>query len=185
MRRFLILFTLAVLFMTADTTVVAAQQHSNIASANLSMDVGESISIIPPSQAVVLNYTQGATTVPPSTFQITVLWQLNATHSTLHTNWWFADSTAALANGASKIPASKVQSNVDGGAYSGCTSAADVLVPGAVSGSTCNVGLVIPLTAANYAGQQSDTIGIQLTGLPTSLAAGTYTGILNLQAGTN
>lgn len=164
----------------------AAQQHSNIANTTINMSVGENITIIPPTQAVTLNYTSGSTTTPPATFQITTLWQLANTHTSLHANWWFASSTAALSAGPSaNIPTSNVFSNVDGSAYSNCTAAADVLVPSAVSGSTCNVGLVIPLTAANFAGQQSDTIGLELQGLPLTLPAGTYTGVLNIQAGTN
>jgi hypothetical protein len=104
----------------------------------------------------------------------------------MHINWWFASATAALsAGGSSNIPASQVFSNVNGSAYSGCASAADPLVPSAVAGSTCNVGLVIPLSSANYAGQETDTIGLELQNLSTALASGTYTGTLNLQAGTN
>jgi hypothetical protein len=184
-KRFLLMLALLFVVRMAAPYAAAAQAHSNIAAATLSMTVGESISI-PPAQAVTLNYTQGATSTPPSTFGVTVLWQLANTHTTLHENWWFASATAALsAGGNANIPASEVLSNVDGGSYSGCTAAADPLVPSAVSGSTCNVGLVIPLTSANYAGQQTDTIGVELQGLPTSLPAGTYTGTLNIQAGTN
>ncbi|MGH9505059.1 MAG: hypothetical protein ACRD20_19570 [Terriglobales bacterium] len=183
--KYVILFALLFAIRMFSPYAAAAQQHSNIAAANLSMTVGESITIIPPTQSVPLNYTAGATSTPPSTFQVTTLWQLSNAHTSLHINWWFADATSALNAGSSKIPASQVLSNVDGSAYSGCTSAPDILVPGAVAGSTCNVGLVIPLTAANYAAQQSDTIGVQLQGLSTSLPAGTYTGTLNIQAGTN
>ncbi len=183
-------FSLTVLAMLAlrlaTPYAAAAQQHSNISQANLTMTVGESITIIPPSQPVTLTYTQGATNVPPSTFQVTTLWQLANTHTKIDVNWWFASATAALSNGASSnIPSSEVFSNVDGSAYSNCAAAADPLVPGAVSGSTCNVGLSIPLSVSNYAGQQTDTIGVELQGLPLSLAAGTYTGTLNIQAGSN
>lgn len=184
--RFILMLGLFFAWRWSEPRAAAAQQHSNIATATLTMSVGESITIIPPTQAITLNYTQGGTSVPPATFQITTLWQLANTHTKLDVNWWFASSTAALTNGSGgNIPASQVFSNIDGSAYSNCTAAADPLVPSAVSGSTCNVGLSIALSAANYAAQQTDTIGIELQNLSTALAAGTYTGTLNIQAGTN
>lgn len=186
MKRALALFLVLFVARVAVPRAAAAQQHSNIANTTINMTVGESITIIPPTQAITLNYTSGATSTPPQTFQITTLWQLSNAHTSMHINWWFASSVAALSAGANaNIPSSQVQSNINGGPYSACAAGADVLVPGAVSGSTCNVGLVIPLTAANFAGQESDTIGIQLSGLSTTLPAGTYAGTLNLQAGTN
>lgn len=183
---FAALFISTMIAVASLPTAAAAQQHSNISAANLTMSVGESITIIPPSQTVTLNYTSGATSTPPSTFQVTTLWQLASTHTTMHINWWFASSTAALSAGAgANIPASQVFSNINGGAYSDCAHASDPLVPSAVNGSTCNVGLVIPLTAANYAAQETDTIGVELQGLSLALPSGTYNGVLNIQAGTN
>jgi hypothetical protein len=184
--RFMMMLLCFFVLRMAVPRAAAAQQHSNVASANLTMTVGESITIIPPTQTVTLNYTQGQTTTPPSTFQITTLWQLANTHTTMHVNWWFGSATAALtAGGSANIPSSQVFSNVDGSAYSDCAHPGDTLVPAAVSGATCNVGLVIPLSAANYAAQQTDTIGIELQNLSTALPSGTYNGVLNIQAGTN
>lgn len=186
MKKNLTMMLVLLSTMLAVPFAAAAQQHSNIANTTITMNVGESITIIPPTQAVTLNYTSGATSTPPQTFQITTLWQLASTHTLLDVNWWFASSTSALSNGAGgNIPSSEVFSNINGSAYSGCTAAADPLVPGAVSGSTCNVGLSIHLSASNYASQETDTIGLEMQGLPLTLAAGTYTGTLNIQAGTN
>lgn len=183
---FAALFISTMIAIAGMPTAAAAQQHSNVAAANLTMTIGESITIIPPSQTVTLNYTQGQTTTPPSTFQVTTLWQLANTHTTLHINWFFATSSAALTAGAgANIPASQVFSNANGGAYSDCAHANDPLVPSAVSGATCNVGIVIPLSAANYSAQETDTIGVELQGLSAALASGTYNGVLSIQAGTN
>lgn len=184
--RFVAMLALFFVVRMAEPFAAGAQVHSNISRANLTMTVGESVTIIPPSTAVPISYTSGATSTAPATFQVTTLWQLSNSRTTIHENWWFSSATAALSNGnGGNIPASQVFSNVDGGAYSGCTAAADPLVPDAVGGSTCNVGLVIPLSAANYAGQQTDTIGVELQGLSTALAAGNYTGTLSIEAGTN
>src|ERR1700723_1606832 len=185
MKRTLVLIVLlSAVAMFSGYPAAAAQVHSNISTANLTMNVGESVTIIPPSTAITLAYTQGATSTPPQTFQITTLWQLASTHTLLDINWWFASSTAALSAGASaNIPSSEVYSNVNGGSYSGCAAAADPLVPSAVSGSTCNAGLSIHLSATNYAAQETDTIGIELQNLSTALPAGTYTGVLNIEAG--
>jgi len=186
MKRFHVMMIAAMLMVFTVGHAAAAQQHSNIATVTLTMGVAESITIIPPTQALVLPFTSGATSTTPATFQSTTLWQLQPTHTLLDENIWFASATAALTAGAgANIPASQVTANLNGSAYSDCARAADVLVPSAVSGSTCNVGLSIHLTSANYAAQETDTWGIQLQGLPTTLPAGNYAGTLNMQAGTN
>jgi hypothetical protein len=177
-----ILSMLAAVVLLFSPIAHAAQLGSNTATVALSYNISESITVSGvPSTATF-------TGVTPTTpiIAVTTTWVLAATRTHLDTNLYFTTPTAALTDGAGhNIPTSSVFANLNGGAYSACTSSPAADVVGATVGGTCNVGFGVAITAANQNSSNTSNFTLQLQGLSASLPAGAYTGTLNIVAGAN
>ncbi|MGH9782568.1 MAG: hypothetical protein ACRD88_00135 [Terriglobia bacterium] len=158
-----------------------AQFNSNLGNVALNAVVQQSISVSVSAAAVNFNLVAGTgPTAGGPTLTVTTNWSLNPGGGpTLSLYGYFASSTAALTNGAgSNIPSANVLSSVNAGAPVGFTGSGPF---GAAGGSRQIFSQGI--TAANKSGTRNDTLDlfINLTAQP-NLPAGSYTGVLSLQA---
>lgn len=165
----------------------AAQVNSTTATVTLGLAVGESITVTPSLGTLPdFSYVAGASSSGVQSFTLTTAYQLAAGHAAFHVAFWVGSATAALSNGTTNIPAGDVLLAVNAvpGLGMDCARAADPVVPAAVSGQSCNVGINIALVSP-FAGTRTDTINMQLANLPALISSGHYVGTLNIAAGAN
>lgn len=182
-----VLATLASALLLFVPCAAAAQVNSPTATVTLGMTVGESITVTPSLGTLPdFSYVPGATSSGLQSFTLTTAYQLAAGHPAFHVAFWVGSATAALSNGTTNIPAGDVLLAVNAvpGVGMDCGRAADPVVPAAVSGQSCNVGINIALVSP-FAGTRTDTINMQLANLPALISSGHYVGTLSIAAGAN
>ena len=158
-----------------------AQVISNVATVNLNAAIVETIAVSVSANTVNFNLQAGTgPTAGAPTVSVTTAWNVHPGPSpTLSLYGYFASSTIALTDGAgSNIASALVLSSVNAGAASPFNQTGPF---GAASASRQLFSLGI--TGANKVGTRTDTLdlSIDLTTLPNQ-PAGTYTGVLSLQA---
>ena len=162
------------------TVAVQAQALNSGAQAiALNANLAESISITLSANTVNFTLTSGsANNAGSGPVTATTAWTLR-TGRTLRLYAYFASSAAALTNGAgNNIPSADFSVSDNGGAYRTITNT--VAFGGAAAGRQLyRVGI----NAANRNSTHVDTMlfNINLSTIP-QLPAGTYTGVLNIQA---
>ncbi len=107
---------------------------------------------------------------------LTTTWNLNPSRKNLHLYAYFASAAAALTNGSTNIPSSRVLGSANGGPFSTFTSnspfgAADSLQV-----------FTIPILGSNKKSARTDSLQLKIDTTGLLLPAGSYTGLLNLQA---
>lgn len=184
--RFLVMFFALFMLRLAAPRAAAGQVSSQAAKVNVSMNVAESITIQPSVQTLAgFVYNASSGTTDQKTFQLTTSWNLAPGHTAMDANFWFSTPTAALTDGAGhNIPSSEFYLQVDAGTMQACNFNGAADVPAATAGGTCNAGISYPIST-QLTGSQTDTMTVELQGLPTNLSPANYTGVLNVQAGAN
>jgi hypothetical protein len=177
---------LAALLGLSILPAATAQISSNISGVALSITSPESLSIQTSASSLAFAYTAGVATIPAQTFNLVTTWNAANTRSTLAVAWWLAAPVGALTGPAGNgINASQVSSQLNGGALAPCVANAVALVPNSVAGATCAQNIALALSAANDTGTRTDAIGVGFNGLSLNLPAGTYSGVLSIQATLN
>lgn len=182
MKKYLavaLMFALALFPVTAGATG-GAQVTSTTATVGLTYTVGESISVsATPSSGVTFT---GTTPSTPN-ISVTTTWQLATNHAAANVDFFFSSATGALTSGSSNIPASAISLKVDSGSYAPCNANPPSDDPVAVTGATCDSGVnLISAITANPTSSETDTVNLEYNGNPATLAAGSYTGTLNIVA---
>lgn len=158
-----------------------AQVVSNPGNVALSAVVQSSLSISVSASNVNFNLVPGSgPTAGVPTVTVSTNWTLHPGGSpTLSLYGYFASSTAALSNGGGlNIPSANVLAGVNGGA----PAAFNQTGPFGAGGASLQIYSLV-ITGVNKNSSRNDTLDlyINLTSQP-NLPAGTYTGLLNLQA---
>ena len=161
--------------------VAQAQIISNPSNVVLNALVMEYVAINVSAANVNFNLVPGTgPTAGAPTVTVTTTWDMNpGGKPTLSLYGFFTSSAAALTNGVGgDIPTANVLAGVNGGAPAAFTQTGPI---GAAGASLQIFSLVI--SGLNKSGTRNDTLDlyINLTSQP-SLPAGTYTGVLSLQA---
>lgn len=175
--RLLRLALVAVAFAVSARSQVVNSGASPIA---LQARLLDSLSVTLSANAVNFNLTAGSANNPGSTaIMATTTWTLDPNVASVNLYAFFSSSAAALTDGAgNNIPSADFQISANGGPFTALTNT----VP--FGGS--NAGLQISsirILGYNKSGSRTDNMNfnINLAPLP-NLPAGTYTGVLTVQA---
>lgn len=155
-----------------------AQVSSNIAGVNLSAILGDSISVSASPGLVNFALVSNGVATGSTTVTVNSGWILGHP-ATISSYAYFSNSTAALTDGAGhNIPSSSVSGNVDGGSFQTFTGACPFSANTCVQIWTKHV----PSAGIKLTGSRNDTLQLQISTVGLSLQAGTYTGVLHIQA---
>lgn len=156
-----------------------AQLKSNVASVNLNATLNTSITITATPGLVNFTLVRSGVATGTSPVTITTTWTLTTLLGSVAEYAYFSSSAAALTDGASdNIPSASVSGSVDRGAYTAFTGTSPFA---AGSGITLFNQFVFLIFPAN----RSDTLNLQISTAGLNLPAGTYTGVLHIQAQAN
>jgi hypothetical protein len=157
-----------------------AQVVSNPGNVALNALVQDSLAVTVSAPNVNFSLVPGTgPTAGAPAVTVTTTWKLHPGGSpTLSLYGFFSSSTAALSNGPNTIPSANVLAGINGGAPAAFTQTG----PFGAGGASLQIYSLL-ITGINKNGTRSDTLDlyINLTSQP-NLPAGTYTGILSLQA---
>ena len=161
-----------------------AQLNSNSVTVTLNATLGETLTIASNVTNVNFALNAGSTATGATAVQITTNWVLKSTRSAVNLYGWFATPAAALTDGgspANNIASSLVFGQVTTGSPTSYTAFTQSNALGTASGGLQLYTQAISNTNRNSSRIDNLNLQINLTTLP-QLPAGTYTGILNLQA---
>ncbi len=161
-----------------------AQLNSSAQTITLNATLAEALSISATPSAVNFNLVQGGISTSSAPVAISTSWLVKTTRANIALVGWFATPSAALTDGAvtpNSIPSSEIYGMVAGGSPTAYTAFTQSNALGTASG-----GLQLftqSLSSLNRSSTRTDNLNLEinLVGQP-QLPAGTYTGILNLQA---
>lgn len=159
-----------------------AQANSNAAGVNLNAVLNPQLTVNASPATVNFNLPPGGTDIGDSPVTISTRWILPFGFSGFFANvslWaYFTSPAAALSNGAgSNIPAARVSGSVNGGAFAPFTTAG----PFSPAGRQIFSQFVLTIPPFSQ-GQRTDSLNLQIDTSGLGLPAGTYTGVLVIQA---
>jgi hypothetical protein len=167
--------------------------NSNTAVVNLSASLLSSLTVSTGSPTVSFSLVNGTTTNGATTAPITTSWVLLSTNATVKLYGYFSSATSALSDAASDaIPASAVLGSVTstGGAASAPTTTLTAFSQTGPTGfGVAGSALLLDtytLSATNFVNLTgvTDTLGLAIA-TPATLPAGTYSGVLTIEAQAN
>jgi hypothetical protein len=158
-----------------------AQIKSNPSAVNLNATLTSDITITASPGTVNFNLVPNGTATGNVPVSIKTSWTLPLIFGTIAEYAFFSNPAAALTDGASdNIPSAKVSGSLNGGAYAAFTGA-----------SPFSAGSAITLFNQNFfiffsnPGSRTDSLNLQISTTGLNLPAGTYTGVLHIQAQAN
>jgi hypothetical protein len=151
--------------------------NSNVANVNLNAVLAETLTVA--ASPATVNFALLPSGVAPgdNPVSITTQWALASTRTKLAV-WAYFSSTTALNNGAgNNIPNTSVSGNPDGAGMAtfSATDPFNGLATGVQVYSTA-------IAAANVNSTHTDSLALQIDTTGLNLPAGTYTGVLNIEA---
>jgi hypothetical protein len=180
-------FSIALALFAASVAMTkqgSAQLNSGSASVTLNATLAESLTISATPASVNFTLVAGGTAVGSAPVVITSNWILSTTRANVKLYAWFATPTAALTDGLStpdNIPSSEVLGQVTSGTPTSYTAFTQSNTVG-----TANGGLLLytqTLTSSNRSSNRTDNLNLEINlGAQPQLPAGSYTGLLNIQA---
>jgi hypothetical protein len=154
-----------------------AQLNSNIASVNVNANLATSLSLSAGPGLVNFNLVPNGVANGSATVSITTSWTLQQLIGTVQLWAYFSSAPVALTDGAGdNIPSSSVLGSPDGGAFAPFTGAS----PFAATSSLRIFRLLIFLF--NTTGTRTDTLALRIDTTGLNLVAGTYSGVMHIQA---
>jgi len=180
-------FSIALALFAASVAMTkqgSAQLNSGSASVTLNATLAESLTISATPASVNFTLVAGGTAVGSAPVVITSNWILSTTRANVKLYAWFATPTAALTDGLStpdNIPSSEVLGQVTSSTPTSYTAFTQSNTVG-----TANGGLLLytqTLTSSNRSSNRTDNLNLEINlGAQPQLPAGSYTGLLNIQA---
>jgi hypothetical protein len=154
-----------------------AQINSNIANVNLNAQLSTAITVTAAPGVVNFALVRNGPATGSSPINITTTWRLPFFFGSVREYAYFTTAAAALTDGAAdNIPSANVSGSVNGGALTAFTGASPF-----AAGSSLNIfNQFIFIFNVNATRADSLNLTINTTGL--NLPAGTYTGVLHIQA---
>jgi len=156
-----------------------AQLNSNTATVNLNAPLAESLSVSVTPGTVNFTLVSNGPAASSSAITITTTWVLRPSRTSLSTYAYFTSSAAALTDGGvppNNIPSSSVTGSVNGGANTAFTGSSPF-----ATGSSLTV-YTTAIAGGNKNSSHSDTLALTIDTTALALPAGTYTGVLNIEA---
>lgn len=175
--RGLVLALAAVFFLIPSRA--NAQLNSNIASVNLNATLNSSITITAAPGLVNFPLLPSGVTTGSSPISITTSWVLPVLFGTVHEYAYFTTPASALTDGAGdNIPSANVSGSYDGGAFTAFTGNSPF-----AAGSSMNLfNQFIFILFGNTTATRTDSLNLRINTTGLNLPAGTYTGVLHIQA---
>ena len=161
-----------------------AQLNSSAQTVTLNATLAEALTISATPSGINFNLVQGGIATASAPVAVSTSWLLKSTRANIAVFAWFTTPSAALSDGAStpnNIPSTEILGQVSSGTPTSYTAFTQSTALGTASGSLQL--FTQALSASSRALTRTDNLNLQinLTAQP-QLPAGTYSGILNLQA---
>lgn len=155
-----------------------AQLKSNIANVNLNASLSSSITVIAAPGLVNFALVRNGVANGNAPVSITTSWTLPILIGTVTEYAYFSSATAALSDGASdNIPSASVSASANGGAYTAFTGTSPF-----AAGSSVTLFSQFIVILLNSTSARTDTLNLRIDTTGLNLPAGTYTGVLHIQA---
>jgi hypothetical protein len=171
------------LFALAGPNAICQSLNSNTASVALTATLSESLTVAATPAAVTFSLVPGGTASGNAPVAVTTTWVLSGSRTSVTLVGYFSSATAALSGGSPvvNIPTSEIQGQVTTGTPTTFTAFTQTAPLG-----PAGAGLSLftqAISDTNRSANRTDNLNLQinLTSQP-QLAAGTYTGTLNIQA---
>ncbi|MGA7795241.1 MAG: hypothetical protein WCA19_19550 [Candidatus Acidiferrales bacterium] len=175
--RGLVLALAAVFFLIPSRA--NAQLNSNIANVNLNATLNSSITITAAPGLVNFPLLPSGVTTGSSPITITTKWVLPVLFGTVNEYAYFSSPASALTDGAGdNIPSSNVSGSYNGGAFTAFTGNSPF-----AAGSSMNLfSQFVFVLFGNTTSTRTDSLNLRISTTGLNLPAGTYTGVLHIQA---
>lgn len=155
-----------------------AQLKSNPAAVNISATLNSSISILAAPGLVNFNLVRNGIANGSVPISITTNWALPVLFGNITEYAYFTAAPSALSDGAGDdIPSSSVSGSFNGGAFTAFTGTS----PFAAGSSLTLFNQFIVIFFSNP-GKRTDTLNLRIDTTGLALPAGTYTGVLHIEA---
>ena len=180
-KRFLGHGGIALLSFTAILVLIpstaSAQLKSNTASVNLSAALNSSVTITAAPGLVNFALLRSGVSTGSAPVSITTSWTVPFLFGNVNEYAYFTTSAAALTDGAGdNIPSASVAGSFNGGAFTAFTGTS----PFAAGSSMTLFDQFIFIF--NFVGTRTDSLNLRINTTGLNLPAGTYTGLLHIQA---
>jgi hypothetical protein len=154
-----------------------AQVNSFVGSVNLNATLTTSLTVNASPGLVNFALVPNGTATGSAVINVTTSWTLKPSAGTVTTYAYFATAAAALTDGSGdNVPSANVSGSVNGGAFGAFTGASPFGAGTSVTLSSTRI------LGNNKTGSHTDTLNLSINTSGLSLPAGTYTGVLNIQA---
>ncbi len=154
-----------------------AQVNSTNAGVNLNATLTTSVTVSAAPGLVNFALPVSGTATGSALITVTTSWTLRPSVGAVTTYAYFTSATAALTDGAGdNIPSSSVSGSVNAGAFGAFTGASPFAATSSITLSSTRI------LGNNRTGSHADTLNLMISTVGLALPAGTYTGVLNLQA---
>jgi len=158
-----------------------AQIKSNPAAVSLNATLNSGLTIIAAPGLVNFNLVRSGTATGSAPVTITTKWTLPLIFGNIAEYAYFSNPAVALTDGATdNIPSASVAGSFNGGAYTAFTGASPL-----AAGSSVTLFTQFFFIFFTNPGTRTDTLNLQINTTGLNLPAGTYTGVLHIQAQAN
>jgi len=191
-RRLVLLFGISIASIPLELES-AGSINSNTATINLNANLATSLTVSTGSPTINFTLVSGTTSNGSATAPITTSWVLPSTSATVKLYGYFASATSALSDTTSdNIPSSDVFGSVTstGGASASPANTMTAFAQTGPSGfGVAGSSLLLDtytISASNFINQSgvTDTLSLQIA-TPSNQPAGTYTGVITIEAQAN
>jgi hypothetical protein len=154
----------------------SAQLNSNQATVNLNAVLGEAVTVSAGPGTVNFALAAAGIANGSSPVSITTSWVLASSRTGVSLHAYFSSAVALTDGSGNNIPTSNVEGSVNGGGFGSFTGGAGPF--GTESIQVFNVAI----TPVNVNSSRTDSLDLRINTTGLGLPAGTYTGVLNIQA---
>ena len=162
-------------FLTAP--VAPAQINSNVAGINLAAALNTSLTVLAAPSAVNFALVQNGISDGSAPITVTTIWSLRPNVGDVTVYAYFTTSAAALSNGAGiNIVSARVFGSANGGAFAAFTGNSPFAAASSMTVATWRI------LGNNRNGTRVDTLALRISTTGLVLPAGSYSGVLNIQA---
>jgi hypothetical protein len=154
-----------------------AQINSNLTAVNLAATLNTSLTLLAAPNLVNFALVQNGISNGSTPITVTTIWSLRPNVGAVTVYAYFTTPAAALSNGAgASIASARVAGSPNGGAFAPFTGNSPFAAGSSITVATWRI------LGNNRNGTRQDTLGLRIDTTGLVLPAGTYTGILNIQA---
>lgn len=155
----------------------SAQINSTASGVTLNANLTTSLTVSASPGLVNFALLASGTSTGSAVINVNTSWTLRPSVGAVTTYAYFSTSTAALSDGAGdNIPSSSVSGSINGGAFGPFTGASPFAAASSVTLSSTKI------LGNNRTGNHTDTLNLMISTVGLALPAGTYSGVLNVQA---